>query len=859
MIEEKRTVGEWLYEGIEDNEYLKKLYNKLIVQYTNKLQRSKYYLSEAQVKHLLRFADLLSKSTNIAKSSFHNNIAQNIVCIIDKMYPEYEINKVFMGSVLANVNNYVGLTGKCADYRNIDVVEELVESIVKEAYRLPEECGSDRFFDASQSIAFDNIKKQDYYSFSAPTSMGKTFLVKMFIKTLVVKKYKYNYVIVVPSKALINEVKSEFITEMGNILSEENYKVITAPTAITNDNKFKYIMIYTQERLSYQIKIHENTNIDYVFIDEAQKISEIGMRSAYFYKVINYLVKVNSATKIYFLCPYIPNPDVYLNLIPNIEKKEKTYDVFEFSPVNQHKSIVDLPNHKLSIYSDLTKEFIHIPTCSEDIEAVDFIHRIGKECSNIVFCDNKKDVENYAIAYWCKSKKDESPELKELIEDIKKDIHPKSYLVHFLRKGICCHVGYLPSTVKAKIERLFRERIIKTIFCTSTLLEGVNLPAENLFIVIKNKSYILKKSADFKNLMGRVGRKTYNLVGNVYIIPASGSTQETFERCKELVEKPVESQNLSIDKILDDKLKRKILDSLMDGTGTLDKGKMTYGTFGMARFVINILIKCILDSDTNNYIFKLFKEMLNEDMINTIKKNFMGKGINDDSNVTADQLKNLDEAILNDRIKYPNKIDYNNIKIFLHNLYDLFQWGKYENKKEIGNKEKLSYYAVLLNQWMRGHSVRRIIDKSIEHHKDTGKIFDDKEKKKVKYTSTPYQDNSIVIECLIAIEDVLMFSISNYFSKFSERYKVLKKVDVIDNDWSEYIDFGTSDRLVIELQKVGFSREIAKIIEKKSYALLNEDNVLQFYKDIFNNDNEELKNELSDVKLNYAELFSEVI
>ncbi|HCQ89403.1 MAG TPA: hypothetical protein DIU45_06190 [Clostridium sp.] len=191
-------------------------------------------------------------------------------------------------------------------------------------------------------------------------------------------------------------------------------------------------------------------------------------------------------------------------------------------------------------------------------------------------------------------------------------------------------------------------------------------------------------------------------------------------------------------------------------------------------------------------------------------------------------------------------------------MYELFNWTKYESKKEIGKKEKLSYYAVLLNQWMMGHSVRRIIDNSIEYHQKIGQIFDDKEKKLVGYTGTNSQDNSIVIECLTAIEDILLFSISNYFTKFSERYKYLKKVDIIENDWSEYIDFGTNDKIIIELQKIGFSREVAKIIEKNKLVEIKDSGMIQFSKDIFNNNNEQLKIELEDIKLNYSELFKNI-
>ncbi len=855
MEEDKKTVGEWIFKDIEENTYLKKIYNELIIQYTNKLQGYQYRLEERKVKNLLRFADILSKSDNELKSYFHKNIAQNIVCILEKLYPHNQYNKLYMGSVLSNINNYVGLAGKCLEYKNPDVIEGFVETVIKERYRIPEECGTNMFFDASQSIAYNNIKNQYYYSFSGPTSMGKTFLVKVFIKTRIVKKIRNNYVIVVPSKALINEVKSEIITSMGRVLEAERYKVITTPSAIIDDEKYKYIMIYTQERLSYQIKINNNIKIDYVFIDEAQKISEIGMRSAYFYKIINYLVRINNETKVYFLCPCIPNPQIYLELVPDVNRLEKKYDIFEFSPVNQHKNIVDITNHTISVYNDLEKEFVTVQINNIYTSAIKYIHHIGDGSSNIVFCDSKKDVENYAIEYWKLCKEDNNPELKELIDDVKNDIHPKSYLVHFLRRGICCHVGYLPSTIKAKIEHLFRKKVIKTIFCTSTLLEGVNLPGDNLFIIIKNNSYIMKNSADFKNLMGRVGRKTYNLIGNVYVIPANGSSKDTYDRCKELIKKPVENQTLSINEILDDNLKKKILKSLLNGTGTIEKGKMTYEMFGMLRFIINILIKCIVEDDRNNYIFKLFSNVLTESYVQVIKQNFKLEEINDDSNITADQIRKLDKEILADKIYYPKEINYDEIKSFLENLYELFNWRKYESKKSIGNKEKLSYYAVLLNQWMVGHSVRRIIDKSIEHHKITGAIFDNKEKKIVQYSGKSSQDNSIVVESLTSIEDILLFSISNYFTKFSERYKFLKNVNKIENDWSEYIDFGTNDDIIIELQKIGFSREIAKIIKKSNLAKLDEDSLLSFSQYIFNIDNEQLISELKDVKLNYSELF----
>lgn len=215
MEELKRDLGYWLYLDIDNNDYLNKLYCKLVFQYTNSLLKQEYYLEDKEICHLQRFADILSKSNDVKKSSFHKNIAQNIVCILNKLYPDNELNNIYMGTVLSSVNNYVGLNSICKKYRNPDFIENIYENIVKESYRLPEICGEDIFFDASQGIAFENIKNKQFYSFSGPTSMGKTFLVKMFIKEQIVRGIRNNYVIVVPSKALINEVKSEIISVMG--------------------------------------------------------------------------------------------------------------------------------------------------------------------------------------------------------------------------------------------------------------------------------------------------------------------------------------------------------------------------------------------------------------------------------------------------------------------------------------------------------------------------------------------------------------------------------------------------------------------------------------------------------------------
>ncbi len=62
-----------------------------------------------------------------------------------------------------------------------------------------------------------------------------------------------------------------------------------------------------------------------------------------------------------------------------------------------------------------------------------------------------------------------------------------------------------------RIEELFREGEIKTIFCTSTLVEGINLPADNLFVTSYKNGRSNMTPVNFRNLVGRVGRIEYNV------------------------------------------------------------------------------------------------------------------------------------------------------------------------------------------------------------------------------------------------------------------------------------------------------------------------------------------------------------
>ena len=68
---------------------------------------------------------------------------------------------------------------------------------------------------------------------------------------------------------------------------------------------------------------------------------------------------------------------------------------------------------------------------------------------------------------------------------------------------------------------MFKAGKITALFCTSTLVEGVNIPEDNLFITDYRNGQKDMRPIDFRNLVGRVGRLELNLYGNIFLVATS--------------------------------------------------------------------------------------------------------------------------------------------------------------------------------------------------------------------------------------------------------------------------------------------------------------------------------------------------
>ena len=286
------------------------------------------------------------------------------------------------------------------------------------------------------------------------------------------------------------------------------------PTIYKN-RMLKYVFVFTPERLISYLGEKENPVINYMFVDEAHKIiAEKDSRSPLYYHAI--LLAERKSIKLYFASPNIPNADVFLQLF---EKSVDEQMIIRESPVSQNRFFVDYVEGNGRMFTETGDDIVFDDLGKREHGYVSkLLRKLGCDCKNIVYCNTVADTIDFALQFSKNLPEQSDSRIDSLIELIKTYVHKDYFLIDCLKKGVAFHFGRLPQRIRQRIENLFEEKVIDYMFCTSTLLEGVNLPAKNIFIfsnAIGNSKF---SDVDFWNLAGRAGRLSKELSGNIICV-----------------------------------------------------------------------------------------------------------------------------------------------------------------------------------------------------------------------------------------------------------------------------------------------------------------------------------------------------
>jgi hypothetical protein len=409
-------------------------------------------------------------------------------------YAEFAYYIILKYSV--NYSDYVPLYDFSASFGFYPIVRSILENRLMDRYSLNDcflNIEVERFQNEAYIETFHQYREKNNLladfsnelSFVAPTSFGKSSIIIDCIK-----KYEQSDVkrigVIVPTKSLLMQT----------------YRMIRnaalGKKILIHDEMFlgeeSFIAVFTQERALRLLSKHQ-INFDLLFIDEAHNLLKDDSRSVLLSRLLARNRFLNPLQRVVYLSPLIDDVS--------------TLKVDEGQDINSHKIPFTIKEPEIFEYK-LNREVYKYN------RFVNSHYKIGNETNLFHYIINSSRQKNFLYNFRPVSIErlakqlaaqlpiiTQSPALSELIRILRNEVHEKFYAVDYISHGIVYLHGKLPDLIKEYLESKFKDlREIKFIVANSVILEGMNLPIDNLYIMNVRGLY----EKELTNLIGRVNR-----------------------------------------------------------------------------------------------------------------------------------------------------------------------------------------------------------------------------------------------------------------------------------------------------------------------------------------------------------------
>lgn len=369
-------------------------------------------------------------------------------------------------------------------------------------------------------------RASEWLSVSAPTSAGKSYVVKRWVIDQAVSDRQAVVLYVVPTRALVDEVTKELLeeTELNSV------HIHSIPWDSDLREEGSRILVMTQERVQITLDRFPNLQPTAAFFDEAQKIGD-GYRGILLEDVLKEAVRRNPSLKAVFASPMTENPETLLSRsadesqgqaftspIPSVSQ-----NLYWVNPIPRRSPnwIIERaergemhPIAEVSLGEEPHPRSKRLAAIPAKLSAPDAL--------NIIYANTASDAEKCAkqiFEYLGSSAEVHDQRISDLKDLIHKSVHSSYLLAGVISRGVAFHYGNMPQPVRQGVEELYRAGLIRFLVCTSTLLEGVNLPCTNIWIMNPRRGQgNPMQPFDFWNLAGRAGRWGAEFAGNIICI-----------------------------------------------------------------------------------------------------------------------------------------------------------------------------------------------------------------------------------------------------------------------------------------------------------------------------------------------------
>lgn len=351
-----------------------------------------------------------------------------------------------------------------------------------------------RIFHDEQKIVLDLLKGGKNVVVSAPTSFGKSLL----IEEMVASRRFNNIVIVQPTLALLDETRRKLNKY------RDYFKIILRTSQLPDENKGN-IFLLTSERVN---EYQSFPKIDFLVVDEFYKLSarRDDERSDSLNNALLYLLK-NFKPQFYLAGPNIDGVSEQF-----LKKYDASFFVTSYSLVATE--VVDVYSGHIGSFGDRgTKKYYKEKILFELLDT------LSNE-QTLVYCASPGRARSLARSYlnYLKDKEKVGRNLSlPIYKWISENVSPLWSLIGLIEYGIGFHDGALQRHITSTIIDYFDTRVLSVLFCTTTIIEGVNTNAKNIvyFDQRKGKNTPIDYF-DYANIRGRAGRLMEHYIGRVY-------------------------------------------------------------------------------------------------------------------------------------------------------------------------------------------------------------------------------------------------------------------------------------------------------------------------------------------------------
>lgn len=386
-----------------------------------------------------------------------------------------------------------------------------------------------------QKEVFDNFQECRRLIVSAPTSFGKTRIIREIIRH---NNYR-NIALILPTVSLLSEQYRDIKDSISGYVVSKTSKIKIEPDR-------NYILVLTPERMSAFLSENPEFHFDFFVMDEIYK-TDFKLNDDRFRVFSDVLLRLaQRGSDFYLIGPYITDFSQRFRALFNAKMLKFEVEIvqkdFYFLDNIGLKGSHKIEGRFIKIVGD---KFVNLTRLTSN----DYID--GKF---LIYRYQKRYVEESAGKF--SSARSEVRWDSNLIRYLEKTVSPEWKLVSCIKKGVAFHHGAMPRHIQDLIVDEFNNSSgggIDFLFCTTSLTEGINTSAKN--VVLYDEKIGTGDPIgvlDRRNIEGRAGRFMRHFVGRVFHLEAYIENND--DRVVEI--ESLDSENPSIEAIIqfDDEL-----------------------------------------------------------------------------------------------------------------------------------------------------------------------------------------------------------------------------------------------------------------------------------------------------------------